>query len=474
MKEHKKTKAKAKSQATKALREQEPNAGGIDLGAEEIWVAVPAERDQNPVRRFEAFTQDLVAIVQWLVGCGVRSVAMEATGLYWIPLYQLLEDAGLKVCLVNARHVKNVPGRKSDVRDCQWLQYLHSVGLLLGSFRPAQAICATRSIYRYRQNLISMATEHVQHMQGALDQMNIKLHYVIDDLSGFTGQAIIEAILNGHRDPVQLAKLRDKRIQASEEKIIKSLQGDWRKEHLFVLAKAWAQYQEVRKQIQDCDQELLQYTQQLEASTTVGKPAKVMRLRPELVGSEPTAKLPTKKKVRRKTSKNQPEGPWQQELERFFGVDLTFIPGISVLTGLTLMTELGNDLRAFKTQHHFASWLCLCPDNETSASKVLRRRTRRSQNRVRQALRMAASSLHHDKSHLGDKYRRLRARLSPPKAITAMAHQLARIIWTLITRQVPFDLSLFAEQEKLNQQRQIKRLTAFARNMGYQLTPLAP
>ena len=473
MKEHKKTKAKTKSQATKVLREQEPNAAGIDLGAEEIWVAVPSERDQNPVRRFEAFTQDLNSIVQWLVGCGVRSVAMEATGLYWIPLYQLLEDAGLKVCLVNARHVKNVPGRKSDVRDCQWLQYLHSVGLLLGSFRPAQAICATRSIYRYRQNLISMATEHVQHMQGALDQMNIKLHYVIDDLTGFTGQAIIEAILKGHRDPVQLAKLRDKRIQASEEKIIKSLEGDWRKEHLFVLAKAWAQYQEVQKQIQDCDRELLQYTQELEACTTVLKPVKVMRLRAELVDSEPRAKLPTTKKARRRTSKNQPQGPWHQELERFFGVDLTLIPGISVLSGLTLMTELGNDLSAFKTPHHFASWLCLCPDNETSASKVLRRRTRRSQNRVRQALRMAASSLHHDKSYLGEKYRRLRARLSPPKAVTAMAHQLARIIWTLITRQVPFDLSLFAQQEKLNARHRFKRLTASARQMGYQLTPLA-
>jgi transposase len=473
MKEHKKTKAKTKSQAAKTLREHEPNAAGIDLGAEEIWVAVPAERDQNPVRRFEAFTQDLTAIVQWLLSCGVRSVAMEATGLYWIPLYQLLEDAGLKVCLVNARHVKNVPGRKSDVQDCQWLQYLHSVGLLLGSFRPAQTICATRSIYRYRQNLLSMATEHVQHMQGALDQMNIKLHYVIDDLTGVTGQAIIAAILSGHRDPVQLAKLRDKRIQASEEKIVKSLQGDWRKEHLFVLAKAWAQYQEVQKQIQDCDRELLQYTQELEACTTLPKAAKVMRLRPELAGSEWASKLATKKKARKKTSKNQPQGPWQQELERFFGVDLTVIPGVSVLTGLTLMTELGNDLRAFKTQHHFASWLCLCPDNETSASKVLRRRTRRSQNRVRQALRMAASSLHHDKSYLGDKYRRLRARLTPPKAITAMAHQLARIIWTLITRQLPFDLSLFAEQEKLNEQRRLKRLAASARQMGFQLTPLA-
>lgn len=264
MKEHRKTKAKTKPEATKAIREQEPNAAGIDLGAEEIWVAVAAEGDQNSVRRFEAFTQDLKAIVQWLVDCGVQSVAMEATGVYWIPLYQLLEDAGLKVCLVNARHVKNVPGRKSDVRDCQWLQYLHSVGLLLGSFRPAQTICATRSIYRYRQNLLSLAAQHVQHMQAALEQMNIKLHHVIDDLSGLTGQAIVAAILSGQRDPVQLAKLRDKRIRASEEKVVKSLEGDWRKEHLFVLAKAWAQYQEVQKQIQDCDRELLGYTRELE------------------------------------------------------------------------------------------------------------------------------------------------------------------------------------------------------------------
>src|SRR6201984_1948220 len=469
MKKHKR--AKTKSKASKPIHDPQPDSAGVDIGANEIWVAVAAERTEKSLRRFDAFTQDLKALVKWLLDCGVRSVAMESTGVYWLALYQLLEDAGLKVCLVNARHVKNVPGRKSDVRDCPWLQYLHSVGLLLGWFRPAQAICATRSIYRYRQNLISMATEHVQHMQGALDQMNIKLHYVIDDLTGFTGQAIIEAILSGYRDPVQLAKLRDKRIQASEEKIVKSLQGDWRKEHLFVLAKAWAQYQEVQKKIQDCDRELLQYTQPLEASPPFVKPVKVMCLRPELVGCEAIAKLPTKK-TRRKTSKNQPQGPWHQELERFFGTDLTLIPGISVLSGLTLMTELGNDLRAFKTQHHFASWLCLCPDNETSASKVLRRRTRRSQNRVRQALRMAASSLHHDKSYLGDKYRRLRARLTPPKAVTAMAHQLARIIWTLITRKVPFDRSLFSEQEKLNDQRRLKGLAASARHMGHQLTPL--
>jgi transposase len=288
-----------------------------------------------------------------------------------------------------------------------------------------------------------------------------------------TGQAIVAAILKGQRDPVQLAQLRDKRIKASEATIAKALEGDWRKEHLFVLEKARAQYQEVQKQIQDCDQELWNYTRQLEACTRVIKPAKVMRLNPQLVGTEPLSNPPTKKRVRTKTSKNQPEGPWQLELERFFGVDLTAIPGISVLSGLTLMTELGNDLSAFKTEHHFASWLCLCPDNETSAGKVLRRRTRRSQNRVRQALRMAASSLHHDKSYFGDKYRRLRARLGAPKAITAMAHQLARIIWTLITRQLPFDSNVFAYHEKAHQQRRLKHLAASARQMGYQLTPVA-
>jgi transposase len=473
MKKHKQAKAKTKSEAIKPIREHEPDSAGIDIGANEIWVAVPTDRDQKPVRQFGAFTRDLKAIVQWLVQLGVRSVAMESTGVYWIPLYQLLEEAGLKVCLVNARHVKNVPGRKSDLNDCQWLQYLHSVGLLLGSFRPAQAICASRSIYRYRQNLLSMAAQHVQHMQAALDQMNIKLHHVIDDLTGVTGQAIVAAILSGQRDPVQLAQLRDKRIQAPEATIAKALEGDWRKEHLFVLAKAYTQYQELQKQIQDCDQELWNYTRELEACTKVIQPAKLMRLEPKLLDPERVSNLATKKRVRRKTSKNQPQGPWQQELERFFGVDLTAIPGISVLSALTLMSEVGNDLRTFKTEHHFASWLCLCPGNETSAGKVLRRRTRPSQNRVRQALRMAASSLHHDKSSFGDKYRRLRARLGAPKAITAMAHQLARLIWTLITRQLPFDPRVFAYHEEAHQQRRLKRLAASARQMGYQLTPVA-
>jgi transposase len=392
MKKHGKT--KTKSEASKPLHEPEPDAAGIDVGANEIWVAVAPDRTEEPVRRFGAFTRELKAIVQWLRDCGIVTVAMESTGVYWIPLYQLLADAGLKVCLVNARHVKNVPGRKSDVRDCQWLQYLHSVGLLRASYRPEQAICAARSIYRYRQNLLTQAAQHVQHMQATLDQMNIKLHHVIDDLTGITGRAIIEAILDGERDPHQLAKHRNHRIKASEETIVKALEGDWRSEHLFVLRVAWENGKQAQHQIQKCDQQLLEYTRQLEASTTVIRPIKTVRLSTEITDSHPVARP---SKPRKKTSKNEPPGPWREELSRFFGVDLTAIPSISVLTGITLMTELGNDLGAFKTAHHFSSWLCLCPDNETSASKVLRRATRHSQNRVRQALRMAASSLHHDK-----------------------------------------------------------------------------
>jgi transposase len=474
MKKLKKT--KPKPQEAKPLHEPVADAAGIDLGATEIWAAVPPGRCQLSIRRFGAFTQDLKALVTWLVDCGIRSVAMEATGVYWIPLYQLLSDAKVEVCLVNARHVKNVPGRKSDVRDCQWLQYLHSVGLLQASYRPDQAVCELRTIFRCRQNLLKLGAENLQYMQASLDQMNIKLHYVIDDLSGQTGQAIIEAILNGEREPLRLAKYRNKRIKASEETIAKSLEGDWRKEHLFVLRVAWQNGKHVQEQIKKCDQELMEYARQLEARPVVEKPtrpAQMVRLNaePGIVPLHPTSAL-RPVKPRRKTSKNEPDGPWHEELHRFFGVDLTLIPSIGVLSGITLMTELGNDLSAFKKSHHFASWLCLCPDNETSASKVLHRSTRRSQNRIRQTLRMAASSLHHDKSFLGDKYRRLRAKLGAPKAITAMAHQIARIIWHMLTYRVPFDIGIFAAQEKANQTRRLKHLHFNARQMGYQLTPI--
>ena len=321
MKEHKEAEAKTKSEASNPMQEPNPDAAGIDLSPTEIWVAVPPQRAQNAVRKFGAFTKDLNAIVQWLLESGVHTVAMEATGVYWIPLYQLLEEAKLQICLVNARHVKNVPGRKSDVRDCQWLQYLHSVGLLLGSFRPAQAICATRSIWRYRQQLLSTAGQYIQHVQAALDQMNIKLHYVIDDLSGLTGRAIIEAIVGGQRDPVQLARLRDKRIQAAESTIAQALAGDWRKEHLFVLQRAWESHQQIQQQIQHCDKELLEYTRELEAATQVIKPAKTMRLKAQLLGAQPESSPKAKSHARgaRKPARINPRAPgkrsWNASLE---------------------------------------------------------------------------------------------------------------------------------------------------------------
>src|SRR5258705_8825223 len=257
-------KTKTKSEASKPLHEPEPDAAGIDVGANEIWIAVAPDRTEEPIRRFGAFTGELKAIAQWLRDCGIVTVATESTGVYWIPLYQLLADAGLKVCLVNARHVKNVPGRKSDVRDCQWLQYFHSVGLLRASYRPDQAICAARSISRYRDNLLHFGAQHLQHMQAALDQMNLRLHHVIADLSGLTGMAIIEAILAGERDPRQLAKLRDPRIKASQETIAKALEGNWRVEHLFVLGQALQSWKQVQQQLGQGAQKLGELSSQLE------------------------------------------------------------------------------------------------------------------------------------------------------------------------------------------------------------------
>ena len=420
IKKHKQAEAKTKSEAIKSIGEHEPDSAGIDLGANEIWVAVPADRDQKPVRQFGAFTRGLLAIVEWLVQLGVRSVAMESTGVYWIPLYQLLEEAGLKVCLVNARHVKNVPGRKSDVRDCQWLQYLHSVGLLLGSFRPAQAICASRSIYRYRQNLLSMAAQHVQHMQAALDQMNIKLHHVIDDLTGVTGQAIVAAILKGQRDPVKLAQLGDKRIKASEATIAKALEGDWRKEHLFVLEKARAQYQEVQKQIQDCDQELWNYTRQLEACTRVIKPAKVMRLNPQLVGTEPLSNPPTKKRVRTKTSKNQPEGPWQLVLEKSYAA----APAAAKIESAKPCAWRPLPYTTTKATSAINTGAC-APDWEL------------------------------------------------PKPLQPWPTNWLESFGPSLPANCPLIPMSFAYHEKAHQQRRLKHLAASARQMGYQLTPVA-
>ncbi len=430
-----------------------PDAAGIDIGATEIYVAVPPDRDPEPVRMFVTFTQDLEALADWLQQCGVRTVAMESTGVYWTPLMQILETRGLEVYLVNAKHVKNVPGRRTDVSDCQWLQYLHSVGLLRASFRPAQDIRALRSLLRHRDNLVAMATCHVQHMQKALDQMNLQLHHIIADITGTTGLAILDAILSGERDVKKLARLRDPRIRATAETIAKSLVGDYRPEHLFTLRQSVVLYREYQRQIEECEAEMHRLMKGLETKTDRSIPL------PAAKDSIKKCKVmnPTKALARR------------EEAYRILGVDLTTIPGISVLHVQTIVAELGSDFSKFRSAGAFSSWLGLCPDNDISGGRVLWSGTRKAKNRIAVTLRMAAQSLQQNRSALGEFYRRMRTKLGAPKAITAAAHKLARIVYHLLTTREPYDDSVFAQAEERYRQRTTNRLKAQAHAFGFQL-----
>jgi transposase len=448
---HKKDRKDSKGNNT-MLPVMRPDAGGIDIGATEIFVAVPADRAAENVRSFPTFTQDLYALADWLKQCGVKTVAMESTGVYWIPLFQILEDRGIEVCLVNARHVKNVPGRRTDVCDCQWLQFLHSVGLLRASYRPEQEVCAIRSLLRHRESLVQMAATHVHHMQKALDQMNLQLHHVISDVTGQTGLAIVEAILAGERNPYVLAKLRNDRIKASEAVIAKSLVGDYRPEHLFTLRQSLVAYHHYGKLIDDCDREIRRCLEGF-------KP-------PHL----PDASEGGSQKSQSMTA--SPEGVLRSELNRVFGIDLTQIPGIRVGIAQTLFGEIGPDFTKFRSASAFASWMGLCPDNEISGGKVLWVGTRKVKCRAATALRMAAQSLHHSKSALGDFYRRMRAKLGAPKAITAAAHKLARIIFHLVTTGQEFNDSRFAADQLRYQKRQEAKLRAKAKALGFQLIPI--
>jgi transposase len=436
-----------------ALPVLNPDAAGIDIGATEIYVAVPADRDPEPVRMFATFTQDLNELADWLQQCGIRTVAMESTGVYWIPLMQILEIRGLEVYLVNAKHVKNVPGRRTDVSDCQWLQYLHSVGLLRASFRPAQDICAIRSLLRHRTSLVDMATCHVQHMQKALDQMNLQLHHVISDITGTTGLAIVDAILDGNRDTAKLAELRDPRIRASHETIAKSLVGDYRHEHLFTLRQSVGLYREYQRRIVACEEEMQALMKNLETK------------------ADPATRLPVAKDSVKKCKVMAPARAvaLREEAYRILGVDLTTIPGISVLHVQTILAELGGDVSKFRSAGAFSSWMGLCPDNDISGGKVLWSGTRKVKNRIALTLRMAAQSLQKSESALGEFYRRMRAKLGAPKAITAAAHKLARVTFHLLTTRQPYDDSVFAKAEQKHRQRMENRLKAQAQTLGYTL-----
>lgn len=337
----------------------EPNAAGIDVGAREIFVAVPPDRDDDPVRVFETFTEDLQQRADWLLSCGVTTVALESTGVYWIPLYDVLEARGVIPCLVDASHMRNVPGRRTDWHECQWLQYLHSVGLLRPAFRPDGDVCAVRSLMRHRGELVAMASQHVQHMQKALTQMNFQIQHVISDITGVTGLSIVDAILAGQRDPIELAKLRDCRIKASEEVIRKSLVGNCRAEHLFTLRQSRDLHRTYQQQILYCDQEIEKLLGSFEP-----------RVDPTEQALPPDRKR-FRKKNRKKTGHHCGAGfDLRTEAYKLYGVDVTQIPGLET-TALSLFTEVGRDLSRLPTSAHFASWLSLCPDNDISGGRIL-------------------------------------------------------------------------------------------------------
>jgi transposase len=424
------------------------NAAGIDIGSEEHWVAVPEDRDEEPVRPFGCFTSDLHAMAEWLKQCGIETVAMESTGVYWISLFQILETQGFDVKLVNARHVKNVPGRKTDVQDCQWLQQLHTYGLLSGSFRPEDSICVLRSYWRHRDNLIRYAAAHIQHMQKALTEMNLQLHKVISDITGVTGMRIIQAILDGERDPVKLAQMRDPRIKSSEEKIAKALEGDYRQEHLFALKQSLELYSHYHQQVQACDQQIETYLSDLDSKFD-------------------TDCEPKPKKGR---SKNDPSFDLATHLYRLTGVDFTEIDGLNVLTVHTVLSEVGLNPEAFGTEKRFASWLGLCPENRITGGQLKGSKTRKVVNRASKAFRLAANSLKNSPSALGGYYRRMRARLGPAKAITATAHKLARIFFHLWKNGGSYQ-DLGAEYyEKKYKERILKNMKRRAKRLGFELT----
>jgi transposase len=436
----------------------EPNAAGIDIGAREIFVAVPPDRDENPIRVFGTFTESLQKMAQWLTRCGISTVAMESTGVYWIPLYEVLEQHGIRPCLVDAHGMKNVPGRRTDWHECQWLQFLHSVGLLRPAFRPEGEVCAVRSLMRHRSDLVLMANQHIQHMQKALTQMNVQIHHVIDDITGLTGLAIVDAIVAGQRDPQELAKLRNPRIQASEETIRQSLQGNWRSEHLFTLRQSRQSYRHYQEQIAVCDEAI--------ETLLVNFPPRV----------DPGAKpLPPDRKRKQHGRKKRNVNPRtgfavRTESYKLFGVDLTQIPGLQV-TILTLFSEVGRDMSRWPTAAHFVSWLALCPDNDISGGRVLWRGRRQVNNRAGRLFRMAAYALHHDQTPMGHYLRRMKSKLGPAGATTATARKIAIIFYTMIRNQVEYDATIWAERDAQREKRFENKLKRQAQQLGYKLVP---
>jgi transposase len=432
------------------------NAAGIDIGAESHFVAVPADRDASPVREFSSFSAGLQALADWLVSCGITTVAMEATGVYWVPLYELLETRGLEVVLVNARHFKNVPGRKSDVLDCQWLQQLHTFGLLRGSFRPEADIVRLRTYLRHREMLVHSGSEHIQHMQKALTLMNVQLHHVLSDITGETGMRIIRAIVAGTHDPAELAKFRDPRCHASQDKIAAALTGTYRADYLFVLQQALELYDVYYAKIQACDREIERTLQELTPKIDVQQspppPARPLQ-------------APRGHQMRIKV---------REPLYAAAGVDVTQINGIASHVALGVISEIGVDMSGFPTEKHFTAWMCVAPGTKISGGKVLSSRTRTSANRVATLLRSAAASLLRTDTALGAFGRRLAARIGTPKALTALTRKLAIQIYHTLKHGRVYKDPGAAAYDLDHRNRVLRSLKTRARNLGYELVSIKP
>jgi transposase len=431
------------------LRPLNQNAAGIDIGATFHVVAVPPDRAGEPVRSFRSFTADLHALGDWLVELGITTVAMESTGVYWIPAFEILEEHGLEVLLVNARDVKNVPGRKTDVNDAQWLQQLHEHGLLRGSFRPREQVVQLRAFLRHRERLVEYAAAHTQHMQKALMQMNVQLHHVVSDITGITGMKIIRDIIGGARDPKLLAAHRDVRCKAPIETIEQALTGNYRPEHVFALRQALELYEFHHTKVAECDVEVEAVLRDLNES------------RPK-----PTAPIPLQ---RHSPSRNEPDFDVRGDLFALLGADLTQIHGLGAYTVLRLVAECGDDMRKWPTAKHFASWLTLAPGNKISGGRVLSSKTRRSSNRAAVLLRIAAVNIGRTQTALGAFYRRLAARTGKAKAVTATARKLAVLFYNALRHGLAYADPGASYYEDRYRQRVVHNLQRRAKQMGFSL-----
>lgn len=452
------TKAVARGQARSGLFEViNPDAAGIDVGASEMWVCVPGENDRERVRKFGTDTVELEAIAAWLRERGVKTVAMESTGVYWIPLYQVLENHGLEACLVNARHVKNVPGRrKTDRLDCQWLQKLHACGLLSSSFRPPPEICRLRSCMRHRATLVQEQAAHIQRMQKALREMNVQLDAAVSDVTGVSGLRMLDAIVGGQHDPKVLAGLADPRVRKSQEQIARCLQGDYRPEHLFVLRQSLGAYRFFVEQMRECDQEVERYSSELELA--VG--------RVETTLPEPAADQAPKRK-----KGNAPDYDVRTHLYRLAGVDLTLIPGIGELTAQGLVCETGLDMSRWPSEKEFCSWLDLCPSPKISGGRVIGPGRRHAANRAAQMFRQAASTLKNSQSWLGCFYQRIRVRHGGGVAVKATAHKLAMIYYHVLATRTDYRPIDVQQYEGRMRERILRNLQRRAHQLGMELVP---